>query len=1212
MARNPSTRWYAALAVLVVFVLLAWLLGAVLTLSDGERVTLRVGLVALGLIGAVALLWYLRPQDEVVDAPVDTKGGDVVAIVSSARARLPRGAFDSRSMVLVLGTQGSCKSTLVMKSGTDPELLAGDAVAGDVPGKTALANFWLVKDAILAEAGGPVFTDPVRWKQLVRALRAPRLAAAVGRGQAAARAAVVCVSCDLFRGANAQAQLDGLAKLTRERLTEAAREWGIAVPVYVVFTKADKLPHFETWASTLTQDEVRAPVGATLPFDAAAGAVGNERAQAMGTYAERVVPRVEQAFARVVSSLAFHRASLLDRESQPERRLTSYELPREVGKLAPDAAKFLVEICRPVHLGVSPQLRGFYLVGARPIVVTDKPALPAAKARGEGGKAASSATHVFVPMAASQPEPAPAAGSPSTRRVPQWVFLERLFPEVLLADAGAASMARGGVRVSAVRRTLIGVGIAAALVLSIGVLRSWLGNRDLANRTVVASRDVTALPVVTAPQGAIAFPSADALRRLESLRAILDTLNGYETTGVPARLTWGLWKGDALLDRGRRVWLEGYRRQLHTTTYGALVDSLRALPDAPRPTDDYGVDYNLLKAYLVMTGESPRSTPAFLAPVLLTSWMRGQPVDADEMALARKQFEFYAVLLAKENPWPEAEDARIVTKARAFLNRFTGGEQIYQSMIAKADEASPAAKLADAAPLAPGVLTAPAQVSGAYTAAGWEFMQGAFRNSDRYFEGEQWVVGDATASQTQDRDGILAALKARYTADYINKWRDFVRNTNVVRPSGARDAAVKDAAKKLGTISGAQSPLLGALAMVASNTGVDSTVAAAFQPVHTVIPSDAKGKNVTEGNQSYVNALVGLQGALEQVSYMPPVVDTASAMAMSQKGQEALGSVTQAKIAARQLAQKFAVDTSAVKIAGTVSALLEAPINGAEVVLKGVAGTRPPATRPVVAATPAPAPPPAAGGGGGGGGGGDKAAKAAELAAILNERGRAICEAMTPMLQKFPFNPAATAEATVAEVSGLLAPGAGQLAAFQQERLGDLLEKQGDKWVAKAGQPVALSAPFVTFFNKAMQVSAALFDGGNVPRVVFLAKAETSPLIPRVTLTHGAQVATFTSTTPENRFVWPAPSGREARLLAQFGKNKEREVDKATGEWAIFRLVSHAAKAEPMGGGALRAEWNATGKDARPVAVQFNVESGAPVLQRGWLGAMSCAAQVTR
>jgi len=263
------------------------------------------------------------------------------------------------------------------------------------------------------------------------------------------------------------------------------------------------------------------------------------------------------------------------------------------------------------------------------------------------------------------------------------------------------------------------------------------------------------------------------------------------------------------------------------------------------------------------------------------------------------------------------------------------------------------------------------------------------------------------------------------------------------------------------------------------------------------------------------------------------------------------------------------------------------------------------AAAPAAAAAAAAAP--AAGGGGGGGG-----AKAAELAAILNERGQAICAAMTPMLQKFPFNPAATAEATVAEVVGLLAPGAGQLPAFQEERLGDLLEKQGGQWVAKGGGPVALSAPFVTFFNKAMQVSAALFSGGSQPRVVFLAKAVTSPQVPRVTLVHGSQVAGFTSVTPENRFVWPPPSGRDARLLAQFGKNKEREIDKAQGEWAIFRLVSRASKAEPSGGGSLRAEWNATGKDAQPVAVEFTVESGAPVLQRGWLGGMSCAAQVTR
>ncbi len=1212
MARNPSTRWYSALVVLIIFVLLAWLLGAVLTLTAGEKVALQVGLIALGLVAAGALLWYLRPQQEVAVAPGDTRDADVTSLVSAARSRLPRGAFDDKPLVLVLGPTGSCKTTVVLRSETDPELLAGDAPAGtDIPRKTALANFWLVKDAVLAEAGGPVFADAALWQRLVRALRPPRVAAAIGRAEAAPRAAVLCVPCDLFRGADAHAQLEALAKLTRERLTDAAKAWGVALPVYVVFTKADRLPHFETWAAPLTRDEVKAVVGAALPFDATASASGGERAQAAGTYAERVVPRVETAFARIAADLARHRIGLLDRESQPEKRLGAYELPREVGKLAVPASKFLVEICRPVHMGVSPQLRGFYLVGARPIVVVDTPAAAAAvrKPASSPAPAASSATQAFQASQASAPEVAAVAGqAPSSRRVPQWVFLSRLFPDVVLADGGAAAMASGGVRVSAVRRALLGAGIAAALFVTIGVVRSWIGNRALAERVVSATRDVNALPLVSAPAGTIAFPSADALRRLDGLRGVLDTLKTFSDSGVPGRLTWGLWRGDTLLAAGRRVWLEGYNRQLHAAAYGALVDSLRALPDAPRPTDEYGYDYSMLKAYLIMTNESPRSTADFLAPVLMSSWTRGQTIDADVMGMARRQFEFYAALLAAENPWPQPADARIVGRTRAFLNRFSGEEQIYQYMVAQADKATPKARLADAAPMAAGIVSAPAEVSGAFTAEGWAYMQEAFRNSDRFFAGEQWVVGDATAAQTQDRDGIIAKLRARYASDYVTKWRTYVRAITVVRPSGGREA-VKDAATKVGAIAGAQSPLLAVLALVARNTNVDSSVTAAFQPVHIVVSPTAKGAYVNEGNQQYVSGLVGVQGALEAITYLPPATDTASALALAQKAQESLAQVTLAKGAARQLAQKFSVDTAAVKLAPPMAALLEAPIVGAEAVLRGVAGTRPPAVR-VATAAPPPVAAPAPAAGGGGGGGGDKEAKAAALAALLNERGQAICSAMTPMLAKFPFNPDATAEATVAEVAGLLAPGTGALAAFQEERLGDLLEKQGGQWVAKGGGPVALSAPFVTFFNRAARVTDALFAGGSSPRVVFLTKAETSPATPVISLVQGGQVARFTQTSPESRFVWPSTTGREARLLAQFGKEKEQVIGKATGEWAMFRLVAQAAKAE--GGASLRAEWNATGKGARPVAVAFTVESGHPVFQRGWLGGMSCTPQVTR
>src|SRR5262245_34216537 len=175
MARSKSTRWYAALAVLVAFILLAWLLGGVLPLTDGERVALRVGLIVLGLVAAVALLWFLRLVDEPTVAAAPGRD-DALAAVAAARARLPRGAFDARPIVLVLGSQGSCKTTVVTHSGTDPQLLAGDAppAKGETPKSTANANVWLVRDAVLVEPGGDVLADAPRWRRFVRALRGPR------------------------------------------------------------------------------------------------------------------------------------------------------------------------------------------------------------------------------------------------------------------------------------------------------------------------------------------------------------------------------------------------------------------------------------------------------------------------------------------------------------------------------------------------------------------------------------------------------------------------------------------------------------------------------------------------------------------------------------------------------------------------------------------------------------------------------------------------------------------------------------------------------------------------------------------------------------------------------------------------------------------------------------------------------------------------------
>lgn len=1178
--RKNLTRWIIAAAVLLFFVIVMLVLDRTLALDTLPQWGLRIGFVLLGLIAAGAVLWYLRPQE---DEPAIDPGDDVLLTIGGARARLPRKSFGSRAVVVVLGPEGGTKTTLVAHSGGDPELLAGNPSAkpNEAPPSTKTANIWAMQQSVVVELTAGLLADSARWTKVVRALRAPRVAAAVGKGEAAPRAAVVCVPSDLFySGSNGQ-QLATLGVALRQRLAEASRELGLAMPVYVVFTKMDRIPHFEPWISPFTKDELRAPLGATLPFDPAS---------TTANYAERLTPRLNAAFGQIIDVLSSRRVDLLARDTVQERRYGAYEFPREFRKLGPAISTFLIELCRPTQLGSSPQLRGFYFVGARPVVVSD--IQQASKVSAAAASSASDATQIFrsaAPMTAA-PTAAPQATS---RKVPEWVFLDRFLRDVVLADTGAASVASGGVRVQRTRRLMLGAAIAASALVLLGATISWLGNRAIAERVADASRAVASLPIVQSAPGAIVFPSAEALRRLDALRAQLDTIRGYITDGPPMRLRFGLWQGEALVDAARPVWYDGFKRQLFATSWGAIVDSLKALPDIPTTSNDYGTTYGWLKGYLITTSAPERSTAQFLAPVLLSSWQRGQTTDADITALARRQFEFYASELPTYNPYPTAAVASTVTHARTFLGRFTGGEQIYQNMIAAASKAVPPVKI----PQTPGVLTATPEVAGSFSTKGAAFMADAFTNSDRYFQGETWVVGDATASRSVDRESVIAGLRARYHEDYAKSWQRVVSTANVVRPS-----SVKEAAEKLDVLAGAQSPILQVLRITAENTRTDSAMRAAFQPVHAVTPPEVLDKFVSEKNQPYMEGLLGLQSALKQVAGMPPAIDTATTLALVQAAQTANGDVIKARLAEKRVAQSFNLTPAASPMATAVEALLGAPITGAEAALRGAASLRPPSKRVIVAAAP-----PASGGGGGGGG---AAAAVSTEAAELNGRGRALCTRVEQLTTKFPFNVDATSDASLSDVKAILAPGTGELWVFQQERLASYIEKQGNTWVAKGGGKVELSKSFIDFFNRAAEVSAALFaEDPATPTVRWLASGVITDQTPMLILKNNGKEARFDKKSFKNEVIWPATNGRDAELQAQFKKNKPLKVRGATGDWAIFHLVTSADAFEGQG-----VTWNATGKDAEPVMVRFEAlrREASSVLTRGWLGRMSCVAQVTK
>ena len=110
-------------------------------------------------------------------------------------------------------------------------------------------------------------------------------------------------------------------------------------------------------------------------------------------------------------------------------------------------------------------------------------------------------------------------------------------------------------------------------------------------------------------------------------------------------------------------------------------------------------------------------------------------------------------------------------------------------------------------------------------------MKDALRHADKYFSGEQWVLGDQTASNF-DRAKLEQQLRDRYVADFIAQWRAYLKAAVVVRYTD-----IPDAAKKLNLLAGNQSPLLALFWLASQNTAVDEPkIAGAFQPVQIVVP----------------------------------------------------------------------------------------------------------------------------------------------------------------------------------------------------------------------------------------------------------------------------------------------------------------------------------------------------------------------------------------
>jgi len=726
------------------------------------------------------------------------------------------------------------------------------------------------------------------------------------------------------------------------------------------------------------------------------------------------------------------------------------------------------------------------------------------------------------------------------------VFLSTLFRDVLLRDRAPSAVAQSARNVALLRRA--GLAAVAALCVIGGL---WSTVQYVKNRRAVSTaREISAESTIGDD-----LPTFATLTQLDKVRTDLERLSTWRR--------WWFYKGTRLHPELRKVYQERFNSVLLGPARISLLKSLDSLPDSASAAGQYGRAYTHLKAYLMTTSEPGKLAADFAVPLLTERWINGRQIDPERMELGRRQFEFYASQLCRSSNCETVPEGRAVTRTRRFLGQFKGPERIYQLMVSDASMKNPGVHFSRRFPGAAGVVVDNYDVPGAFTERGWASMQGALRNSERFFQADDWVLGDRQGGGL-DRAKLNADLNATYVADYIRAWRSFLTAASVVPYQSP-----KDAASKLGQLGSSQSPLLQLLSLVAENTNVDAaSVKAAFQPVHVVVPPAAKNRVVVEANQPYVGALIRLQGAVGQ---------TAAAEQWVTQTQDAARNAKEA-VRQWQVSLKFSDTGSAGGVGARVQSLLEEPIDRVERLATRVPGS------------------------------------------ALNDRGAAFCRSLGAILGKSPMSPNSSVQATLSEFSSVFEPNTGALWRLCYEGLQNVLAKEGTRYVPKAGG-VSPTSAFVRFFNRLAAVTDALWPAeATEPRFDFTlkllpAEGASDPAfwmdgqIGRATGKRRLLVGPRASGAAQP-YTWVGGEAGTVRLSAKVQGSVETLLE-FKGTWALFQLLQQA-KWETIGGKPI-AQWvvNVRG---RPVVLKAEMNLGAarPVVKGDYFVGMSCVSQVVQ
>ena len=694
-------------------------------------------------------------------------------------------AIYSLPWYIVAGVPKSGKSSLVLGSNLNFQNLPSQRQSEQKFVRTTQNVDWRVtSDAVFVDTAGRYQTEGIdqdEWKALLETIKKVRPARPLD-------GFLLVISADKILNSNDR-EVEEMAKVLRANLDDAIQRTKTRFPVYLIFTNADSLEGFRDSFSTSKNEAKNLVWGATIPLEK------SENAQTM----------FDGEYEILHNSLMKRRLMRLSAPFPPVRQLRIFNFPLHFGSARRKIGAFVSTLFRPNPFSESPFLRGFYFTAA-----------PVNRQQVKGGETM--------------------ANAPQT--IGNSYFTEKLFRDVVLRDKDLVrtfQQQRQRPPILGWALTFLGSVLVFALLAMAGV--SLYNNKAMLDEAVVKGGDVLTIVKSDAGKNPLDKKADETIKELnatEDLRLIMAKLDDYDRNSPPPLMRFGFYSGNRIYkesllpiyfsvveQRFKKPTVEKMKADLSKFAASPPVGNAAKLN--PQEEENLGKNYDLLKAYLMLTIEYKDNAEAsHLSNSLKDYWKSESKTPPDMELVAQQQLEYWSKQVDRSDSpgnFPRFNlEKPLVESVRKKLQAFPAYLRYYKR---KVTEISKEVDEKVGPTTVDGLLTRNSAdtnfvegtytVPGAFTLEGYKLMKTAILTADIELSADDWVMGEQGKNIiTQSTD--TSKIEELYLRDYTEHWTNFVRNVNV-KPYSKESA--KDA---LQVFSSASSPMKILMMEIARNT----------------------------------------------------------------------------------------------------------------------------------------------------------------------------------------------------------------------------------------------------------------------------------------------------------------------------------------------------------------------------------------------------------